>query len=88
MAWAWVEYSPPCILQAEVWDLDMLRSNHSTWPVDVSQIKQGFIVVKGHSTVSLQLPASPALPAFLYPSSISCIYSCPDSFMAFCPWGL
>lgn len=31
----------------------MLRSSHSTWPVDVSQIKQGFIVVKGHSTVSL-----------------------------------
>lgn len=53
MAWVSVEYSPPCILQAEVWDLDMLRSNHSTWPVDVSQIKQGFIVVKGHSTVSL-----------------------------------
>lgn len=64
----------------------MLRSNHSTWPVDVSQIKQGFIVVKGHSTVSLQLPASPALPAFLYPSSIPHIHSCPGSFMAFCPW--
>lgn len=39
----------------------MLRSNHSTWPVDVSQIKQGFIVVKGHSTVSLQLTAFAAL---------------------------
>uniref|UniRef100_A0A8C4M4D3 Enhancer of mRNA-decapping protein 4 n=1 Tax=Equus asinus asinus TaxID=83772 RepID=A0A8C4M4D3_EQUAS len=36
--------------RAEVWDLDMLRSSHNTWPVDVSQIKQGFIVVKGHST--------------------------------------
>ncbi|XP_055002087.1 enhancer of mRNA-decapping protein 4 isoform X1 [Sorex araneus] len=40
--------------RAEVWDLDMLRSNHSTWPVDVSQIKQGFIVVKGHSTVGVK----------------------------------
>lgn len=39
----------------------MLRTNHSTWPVDVSQIKQGFIVVKGHSTVSLQPTAFPAL---------------------------
>lgn len=44
--------SSRCPLQAEVWDLEMLRSNYSTWPVDVSQIKQGFIVVKGHSTVS------------------------------------
>lgn len=85
---AWFEYSPPCILQAEVWDLDLLRSNHSTWPVDVSQIKQGFIVVKGHSTVSLQLLSSSAFPTFLYPSSIPHIHSCPDSFMVFCPLGL
>lgn len=59
MAWVSVEYSPPCILQAEVWDLDMLRSNHSTWPVDVSQIKQGFIVVKGHSTYLSEGALSP-----------------------------
>lgn len=40
----------------------MLRSSHSTWPVDVSQIKQGFIVVKGHSTVGLQHIASLPFP--------------------------
>ncbi|XP_036087350.1 enhancer of mRNA-decapping protein 4 isoform X1 [Rousettus aegyptiacus] len=45
--------------RAEVWDLDMLRSNHSTWPVDVSQIKQGFIVVKGHSTYLSEGALSP-----------------------------
>lgn len=48
----------------------MLRSNHSTWPVRVSQIKQGFIVVKGHSTVSLQLTASLLSPLSLHPSSL------------------
>lgn len=53
IVWGWAAHSPLCAFQAEVWDLDMLRSSHSTWPVDVSQIKQGFIVVKGHSTVSL-----------------------------------
>uniref|UniRef100_A0A2I2YC94 Enhancer of mRNA-decapping protein 4 n=1 Tax=Gorilla gorilla gorilla TaxID=9595 RepID=A0A2I2YC94_GORGO len=45
--------------RAEVWDLDMLRSRHSTWPVDVSQIKQGFIVVKGHSTCLSEGALSP-----------------------------
>uniref|UniRef100_A0A452S547 Enhancer of mRNA-decapping protein 4 n=1 Tax=Ursus americanus TaxID=9643 RepID=A0A452S547_URSAM len=45
--------------RAEVWDLDMLRSNHSTWPVRVSQIKQGFIVVKGHSTCLSEGALSP-----------------------------
>ncbi|CAN0011816.1 unnamed protein product [Rangifer tarandus platyrhynchus] len=45
--------------RAEVWDLDMLRTNHSTWPVDVSQIKQGFIVVKGHSTCLSEGALSP-----------------------------
>ncbi|XP_048211253.1 enhancer of mRNA-decapping protein 4 isoform X2 [Perognathus longimembris pacificus] len=45
--------------RAEVWDLEMLRSNHSTWPVDVSQIKQGFIVVKGHSTCLSEGALSP-----------------------------
>lgn len=61
----------------------MLRTNHSTWPVDVSQIKQGFIVVKGHSTVSL-----PSRPTPLCPSSILWTHSCPDSFSALCPWDL
>ncbi|XP_058135813.1 enhancer of mRNA-decapping protein 4 isoform X3 [Dasypus novemcinctus] len=45
--------------RAEVWDLDMLRSSHSTWPVDVSQIKQGFITVKGHSTCLSEGALSP-----------------------------
>ncbi|XP_048371728.1 enhancer of mRNA-decapping protein 4 isoform X1 [Sphaerodactylus townsendi] len=36
--------------RAEVWDLDIIRSNHSSWPVEVTGIKEGFIVVKGHST--------------------------------------
>uniref|UniRef100_A0A2R9APV0 Enhancer of mRNA-decapping protein 4 n=1 Tax=Pan paniscus TaxID=9597 RepID=A0A2R9APV0_PANPA len=45
--------------RAEVWDLDMLRSSHNTWPVDVSQIKQGFIVVKGHSTCLSEGALSP-----------------------------
>ncbi|XP_004913558.1 enhancer of mRNA-decapping protein 4 isoform X2 [Xenopus tropicalis] len=35
--------------KAEVWDLEIVRANHSTWPVDVSEIKEGFIIVKGHS---------------------------------------
>lgn len=33
----------------EVWDLDMFCFSYSIWFVDVSQIKQGFIVVKGYS---------------------------------------
>ncbi|XP_042556680.1 enhancer of mRNA-decapping protein 4 isoform X1 [Dipodomys spectabilis] len=45
--------------RAEVWDLEMLRSSHNTWPVDVSQIKQGFIVVKGHSTCLSEGALSP-----------------------------
>nr|XP_020666642.1 enhancer of mRNA-decapping protein 4 isoform X1 [Pogona vitticeps] len=36
--------------RAEVWDLDIIRANHSSWPVEVTNIKEGFIVVKGHST--------------------------------------
>nr|XP_056718805.1 enhancer of mRNA-decapping protein 4 isoform X2 [Euleptes europaea] len=36
--------------RAEVWDLDIIRANHSSWPVEVTSIKEGFIVVKGHST--------------------------------------
>lgn len=63
----WAELSPPCLLQAEVWDLDMLRSSYSTWPVDVGHIKQGYIVVKGHSTVCLQLTFLPALVSSPHP---------------------
>ncbi|TSS72701.1 Enhancer of mRNA-decapping protein 4 [Bagarius yarrelli] len=35
--------------RAEVWDLDILRSNNSTWPVDATEIKEGFIAIKGHT---------------------------------------
>ncbi|NP_001079552.1 enhancer of mRNA-decapping protein 4 [Xenopus laevis] len=35
--------------KAEVWDLEIIQTNHNTWPVDVSEIKEGFIIVKGHS---------------------------------------
>jgi len=39
------------VFQAEVWDLDIIRTNNSSWLVEVPNIKEGFIVVKGHSTV-------------------------------------
>lgn len=45
--------------RAEVWDLDILRANNSSWPVDVSHIKEGFIVVKGHSTCLSEGALSP-----------------------------
>ncbi|XP_048886559.1 enhancer of mRNA-decapping protein 4-like isoform X1 [Brienomyrus brachyistius] len=35
--------------RAEVWDLDILRSTQQSWPVDASDLKEGFIVVRGHS---------------------------------------
>ncbi|XP_030622392.1 enhancer of mRNA-decapping protein 4 [Chanos chanos] len=35
--------------RAEVWDLDILRSNNSTWPVDATELKEGFITIKGHT---------------------------------------
>ncbi|XP_014852411.1 PREDICTED: enhancer of mRNA-decapping protein 4 isoform X1 [Poecilia mexicana] len=34
---------------AEVWDLEVLRANNSSWPVDASEIKDGLIIVKGHT---------------------------------------
>ncbi|XP_063801327.1 enhancer of mRNA-decapping protein 4 isoform X2 [Pseudophryne corroboree] len=34
---------------AEVWDLEIVRANHNSWPTEVFDIKEGFIVVKGHS---------------------------------------
>ncbi|XP_044516509.1 enhancer of mRNA-decapping protein 4 [Gracilinanus agilis] len=45
--------------RAEVWDLDILRANNSSWPVDVSHVKEGFIVVKGHSTCLSEGALSP-----------------------------
>uniref|UniRef100_A0A3Q0RXD3 Enhancer of mRNA-decapping protein 4 n=1 Tax=Amphilophus citrinellus TaxID=61819 RepID=A0A3Q0RXD3_AMPCI len=35
--------------RAEVWDLEVLRANHSSWPVDAAEVKEGLITVKGHS---------------------------------------
>ncbi|XP_072279188.1 enhancer of mRNA-decapping protein 4 [Pyxicephalus adspersus] len=35
--------------RAEVWDLEIVQTNHTSCPTDVSDIKEGFIVVKGHS---------------------------------------
>ncbi|KAM8861537.1 enhancer of mRNA-decapping protein 4 [Synchiropus picturatus] len=35
--------------RAEVWDLEVLRSNNSTWPVEVTDLKEGLITVKGYS---------------------------------------
>ncbi|MEE6499549.1 hypothetical protein FKM82_003494 [Ascaphus truei] len=35
--------------RAEVWDLEIVQANYSTWPTDVTDVKEGFIVVKGHS---------------------------------------
>lgn len=40
------------LFQVEVWDLEVLRANNSSWPVDVSEIKDGLIIVKGHTQVS------------------------------------
>uniref|UniRef100_A0A8C2JN19 Enhancer of mRNA-decapping protein 4 n=1 Tax=Cyprinus carpio TaxID=7962 RepID=A0A8C2JN19_CYPCA len=38
--------------RAEVWDLDILRSNNSSWPVDATDLKEGFITIRGHTAVS------------------------------------
>ncbi|XP_005152472.1 enhancer of mRNA-decapping protein 4 [Melopsittacus undulatus] len=45
--------------RAEVWDLDIIRMNNSSWPVEVPDIKEGFIVVKGHSTCLSEGALSP-----------------------------
>ncbi|XP_075693595.1 enhancer of mRNA-decapping protein 4 [Rhinoderma darwinii] len=34
---------------AEVWDLDIIRANHNSWPTLIGDIKEGFISVTGHS---------------------------------------
>ncbi|XP_042351769.1 enhancer of mRNA-decapping protein 4 [Plectropomus leopardus] len=34
---------------AEVWDLEVLRANNSSWPVDATDVKEGLITVKGHN---------------------------------------
>uniref|UniRef100_A0A8C1DMN6 Enhancer of mRNA-decapping protein 4 n=1 Tax=Cyprinus carpio carpio TaxID=630221 RepID=A0A8C1DMN6_CYPCA len=38
--------------RAEVWDLDILRSNNSLWPVDATDLKEGFITIRGHTRIS------------------------------------
>ncbi|XP_035754592.1 enhancer of mRNA-decapping protein 4 isoform X2 [Egretta garzetta] len=45
--------------RAEVWDLDIIRANNSSWPVEVPSIKEGFIIVKGHSTCLSEGALSP-----------------------------
>uniref|UniRef100_A0A3Q4BVN6 Enhancer of mRNA-decapping protein 4 n=1 Tax=Mola mola TaxID=94237 RepID=A0A3Q4BVN6_MOLML len=35
--------------RAEVWDLEVLRANNSSWPVDATDLKEGLITVKGHT---------------------------------------
>ncbi|NXF12272.1 EDC4 protein, partial [Smithornis capensis] len=45
--------------RAEVWDLDIIRTNNNSWPVEVPDIKEGFIVVKGHSTCLSEGALSP-----------------------------
>ncbi|KAI3371658.1 hypothetical protein L3Q82_024222 [Scortum barcoo] len=35
--------------RAEVWDLEVLRANNSSWPVDAADLKDGLITIKGHT---------------------------------------
>lgn len=35
--------------RAEVWDLEVLRANNSSWPVDATDLKEGLITVKGYT---------------------------------------
>uniref|UniRef100_A0AAQ5X3L1 Enhancer of mRNA-decapping protein 4 n=1 Tax=Amphiprion ocellaris TaxID=80972 RepID=A0AAQ5X3L1_AMPOC len=35
--------------RAEVWDLEVLRANSSSWPVDATDVKEGLITIKGHT---------------------------------------
>ncbi|XP_028264072.1 enhancer of mRNA-decapping protein 4 isoform X2 [Parambassis ranga] len=35
--------------RAEVWDLEVLRANNTSWPVDATELKEGLITVKGHT---------------------------------------
>ncbi|XP_008284068.1 enhancer of mRNA-decapping protein 4 isoform X2 [Stegastes partitus] len=40
--------------RAEVWDLELLRANNSSWPVDATEVKEGLITIKGHTQVGLR----------------------------------
>ncbi|XP_060892264.1 enhancer of mRNA-decapping protein 4 isoform X1 [Labrus mixtus] len=35
--------------RAEVWDLEVLKANNSSWPIDATDLKDGLITVKGHT---------------------------------------
>ncbi|KAM6946368.1 enhancer of mRNA-decapping protein 4 [Aplochiton taeniatus] len=35
--------------RAEVWDVEVLRATYTSWPVDVSELKDGLITIKGHT---------------------------------------
>ncbi|XP_044048821.1 enhancer of mRNA-decapping protein 4 isoform X3 [Siniperca chuatsi] len=35
--------------RAEVWDLELLRANNSSWPIDATDLKEGLITIKGHT---------------------------------------
>ncbi|KAM9854979.1 enhancer of mRNA-decapping protein 4 [Aulostomus maculatus] len=35
--------------RAEVWDLEVLRANNNSWPVNSTDLKEGLITVKGYS---------------------------------------
>lgn len=45
----------PLLFQAEVWDLEVLRANNSSWPVDATDLKEGLITVKGHTQVGINI---------------------------------
>uniref|UniRef100_A0AAZ3NS38 Enhancer of mRNA-decapping protein 4 n=1 Tax=Oncorhynchus tshawytscha TaxID=74940 RepID=A0AAZ3NS38_ONCTS len=48
--------------RAEVWDLEILRSNNSTWPVDATDLKDGVITIKGHTEVGTYLQTGALSP--------------------------
>ena len=43
------------LLQAEVWDLEVLRANNSSWPIDATDLKEGLITVKGYTQVGVRM---------------------------------
>ncbi|TRY86657.1 hypothetical protein DNTS_005009 [Danionella cerebrum] len=45
--------------RAEVWDLDILRSNNTSWPVDATELKEGFITIRGHAACISEGALSP-----------------------------
>uniref|UniRef100_A0A3Q2QAW7 Enhancer of mRNA decapping 4 n=1 Tax=Fundulus heteroclitus TaxID=8078 RepID=A0A3Q2QAW7_FUNHE len=42
--------------RVEVWDVELLRANNSSWPVDATDLKEGLITIKGHTQVSGSVP--------------------------------